>query len=323
MAARGSRRLSFLDMPGEIRNKIYHGIYESTSEPEKMDEIIPAYGAPGYQHLLALMRACRRVYPLRSTLESRPNTNHILEIHHETTSLLYSPTYILFNSDSEIEFNLSFILSSSASHLRNVRVQYDYGPFFDYYGPRYEKSFLDLSILTALSTASPNLEVLEIGFARQFKVYSTRYHPVFEICEYSWVDEPMELPFGGYEAVKSPHRITQEQVDGMVEYVKGVMVGEADGMRRVEGEMRTSEGYRREAWKKLVMFEDHKRFFGVNMLEVLKGFRGLREVRMCGTVDEKWMRAVAERLRVTVRAREEKEVRGELIKGEWVVVGSV
>jgi hypothetical protein len=106
----------------------------------------------------------------------------------------------------------------------------------------------------------------------------------------------------------------------MVEYVKGVMVGGAEEVKRVEGEMRTSERYRREAWKKLVVFEGHKRFFGWEVVEVLKGFKGLREVRMCGTVDGKWMRAVAESSGVTVRAREEKEVNGKLIKGEWVAV---
>jgi len=164
-------------------------------------------------------------------------------------------------------------------------------------------------MLTALSTAWPNLEVLEIGFVRQFKVYSVRYHPVFEIREYSWVDEPVELPFGGYDAVKFPHRITQGQLDGMVEYVKGVMVGGAEEVRRVEGEVRTSERYRKEAWKKVVgMFEDHKRFLGGEVVEMLRGFKGLREVRMCETVDGKWMRAVAESSGVTVRAREERGV---------------
>ena len=85
----------------------------------------------------------------------------------------------------------------------------------------------------------------------------------------------MELPFGGYDAVKFPHRITQGQLDGMVEYVKGVMVGGAEEVRRVEGEMRTSERYRREAWKKLVVFEDHKRFFWVGGGGGVERFQGV------------------------------------------------
>jgi hypothetical protein len=143
--------------------------------------------------------ACFKLHVEHSLVNATHAHIQIALRRHSPPRIDYSPTYIFLTSESEseIEFNISFILYLSASHLGNVRIQYDYEPFFDYYGPRYERSSLDISMLTALSTASPNLEVLEIGFVRQFKVYSVRYHPVFEIREYSWVDEPVELPFGG------------------------------------------------------------------------------------------------------------------------------
>ncbi|KAK4447262.1 hypothetical protein QBC34DRAFT_496353 [Podospora aff. communis PSN243] len=252
MAANENGRLSLLGMPGEIRNNIYHDLRDPRPEHEERDEVIPACGPSGYHHLLPLMRTCR-------------------QIHNETTPLLFTPTYTFLTSPAELDFNIPFILYLAGIHLRTVRIQYDAQPFFTYRDTRYERSRLDISMLISLATACPNLQTLEIRFTRTFKVYGTRwFHPVFEIKEYSWVDEPMELPFGGYEGLRED----EEQV------------------KKVERELRTDERYLREVWKKLIMFEDHKRFFGGEVVGVLKRMKGLRERQVegdsiCGPKDEK------------------------------------
>ena len=96
---------------------------------------------------------------------------HLLEIHTETTSILYTPIYI-FN-DSETDWNVNFILHGASHHLRQAEIRYSDRHFLWYYGPRYERSALDLPMINALAIAAINLERLEISFAREFTIYST------------------------------------------------------------------------------------------------------------------------------------------------------
>ena len=137
---------------------------------------------------------------------------------------------------------------------------------------------------------------------------------MIKIKGYSWVDPPLSIPYvnsgttegaGGGSLLLYP--ITDDQIGVMLEFLRGLMVGPEVYM--VEYHMRTSEDYKRGVWKKLVCFEDHKRFFGREVVEVLRGFKGkgLRSVDMCGTVDRKWMKAVADVTGVTVRARVQEE----------------
>ena len=91
-----------------------------------------------------------------------------------------------------------------------------------------------------------------------------------------------------------------------MEFLKGLVVElDAPIVKLVERHMCSFEGYRRGVWKKLVCFEDHKRFFGTEVVDVLEGFQGkrLRSVDMCGTVDERLMRVVADAIGITVRAK--------------------
>ncbi|KAK0617659.1 hypothetical protein B0T14DRAFT_569146 [Immersiella caudata] len=294
MASDRNIRLSFLHFPGETRNQIYHHLYEPLDENDAGDEITPAQDAPEWKHFPPLMRTCR-------------------QIHQEAKPLLYAPTYI-FN-ESELESNLHFLSSSpAASNLRNVRIEYEAAPFYPYIGPPHDGMWLDLSMLRALIASAPNLERLDIVFSQEYIVHI--FHrdldsPPFYIKGYAWPDMPMPnggpLPFitnvWQYPKVFSGDLV----VDNLVGFVKGVL-SDATGEKRmgeVERALRTSRTYRMRVWEKLVLFEDYMKGFGEGMVDVLRGFRGsgsFREVRMSGTVDVKWMRAMAVAAGVTLEA---------------------
>lgn len=57
--------LSFLRLPGEIRNKIYRELYEPPCPDDTpgLEYINPEWWIPSCEDLLALMRTCRRESP--------------------------------------------------------------------------------------------------------------------------------------------------------------------------------------------------------------------------------------------------------------------
>lgn len=122
----------------------------------------------------------------------------------------------------------------------------------------------------------------------------------------------MAIPHSGsVDGGKLPYPIADSQIEVMVGFLKRLMVDpEAAG---VEEAMWLSEDYKRVVWKKLVCFEDHKRFFRRELVGVLQGFKSevLGSIDMCGTVDEMWMKAVARATGVTVRARDDED-------DEWI-----
>jgi hypothetical protein len=139
---------------------------------------------------------------------------------------------------------------------------------------------------------------------------------VIKIKKYSWVDPPLSIPYANGRG-RFSYPSSGRQIEGMVEFLKGLMVElDAPMVKLVERHMCSSEGYRRGVWKKLVCFEDHKKFFGTEVVDVLEGFQGkrLKSVDMCGTVDERWMRVVADAIGITVRAKVGED-------DEWVVAG--
>ena len=157
-----------------------------------------------------------------------------------------------------------------------------------------------------------SLESLEIAFSREFAIYSTAGGQVIRIPEYSWMDPPVELPVDLFQVLTSV--LNEEQIRQMVEYVRGIAKNQREQLETIEKAMIENELYRQGVWRRLDLFHDHKRFFGGTMLDILARLGpAIQTIDMCGTVDLKWMRALAVRAGVTVRAQ---EAEGE----EWVVV---
>jgi hypothetical protein len=235
-----------------------------------------------------------------------------LEIYIETTSILYSPTYSFH--DTDVPSNLEFILSGPGHHLRQAEVHYSY--LWDD-SPGEWRSTLDISMLETLAEVATRLERLEISFSREFKIFSgARDGPVIELEEYSWVDEVKEVPCSEWELERADvtMRLTASQIADLVDFVKGMVVDEKQ-FALVEGAMWHEEYYASGVWEKLVVIEEHKKFFGKEVIDVLKRFGpSLKRIDIRGTVDRKWMRVVAEVTGAVVRGQEAEE------EG-WVVVG--
>lgn len=225
--------------------------------------------------------------------------------------MLYSPTYSFH--DTDVPSNLEFILSGPGRYLRQAEIRWSYLWDDD---PSEDRSVLDIHTLSALATAAVNLERLEFSFSREFKIYSrTRYDPGIRIQEYSWVDDLVEVPCRAeWERVQTVMTMTRGQIAKIAKILKGIMV-DKERFDRVERAMYDSEDYAIGMWETLLVLEEHKRFFGRDVVEVLKKFGpSLKRVDMRGTVDRKWMAVVVEALtEVTVRAQG--------AEGEgWVVV---
>jgi len=168
-------------------------------------------------------------------------------------------------------------------------------------------------MIRALGTAAVNLERLEIAFHRDMTLAMRpqwlhggreggSWVAYLYMKDYSWMDPPVEVPQDPGSLSESEMR---DWTEDAVRFVRGRLRANPEDVPRVEEEMRRSGDYRASIWMRLERVEILKRFFGVEVIEVLKGFRSkvLRSIDMWGTVDGKWMRAVARATGVTVRAR--------------------
>ena len=174
--------------------------------------------------------------------------------------------------------------------------------------------------MTTLAETAVGIEHLKLTIwpERSYAVRGVRslseFGPTLKIREYSWMDPPIGIPPAPNESEHEDFEnyLTGEFTDFLV---SKVMVSEEgdEGRTAIEGLLsgdNTSNfeqiNYLSGVWRRLWIIEDHKVFFGREMLEALgrlQTHQTLKSISLEGAVDRMWMSAVAGLTGVPVRAK--------------------
>ncbi|KAK0707901.1 hypothetical protein B0H67DRAFT_671536 [Lasiosphaeris hirsuta] len=296
----------FLQLPGEIRNHIY-GFLLPLEIPEDIGGISDL--SPG-KSFKSLMATCHRTLltpnPTLHPFDNRP------EIFTEMTYLRFSTRTIRFRPTKT---HLRWLHHGPSHRVRRLSLTLPLDPpttttttiGSNPVPPSPSSSFRStLSMLTTLTQAMPLLEDLTLDTTRTRRnsvLYHTRYAAV---TTGSWADSCVEL----------------STIDQLPALLPRLIPGpDRAGMRRLIEEALACPGGRwmfvqRARWMALfaalAAWEGEKRFYGEELVGVLRGWRYLRDVRVVGRVDREWMEVVARRAVVTVHAREKRRGSGRI-----------
>lgn len=160
------------------------------------------------------------------------------------------------------------------------------------------------------------METLEIIFARRRHIafpIPQSFQPMIHVAipnEFSWMDEPLSIPDVPLETFSNLNTLSMQQIDAiMAKYLSSENVGVLNSIKSSASQFSPSL-----VFHGVLVMEDQKAFFGHTLIGILKkAAPKLRTVVLDGTLDEKWMVAVANSVKVEVQARLDET-------DEWVTV---
>jgi len=199
--------------------------------------------------------------------------------------------------------NKQFILGGPGKHLRRVQLNFDSIFFKKAWKITLWGSRFSIQPLNDLAHVAHRLESLEFNFRRPSTIFGYigehQRGPDLALREYSWMDPPLELPDRLTGVVRYP---SPGQIDRMAAVVRRLTTN-TDAF--LESNLERFPEYRDGVWIRVLLIQEQKRFFSRKVLGFLKLLqaRNLRTLSIVGTVDKKWMAAVANSTGLTVRAR--------------------